>query len=358
MALKHRWLLAAILVLMPTAALASSVIFGPNSANQITTFNLPPKTIVLTFDDGPSDYTPGILEVLKSKGVPATFFVIGTQALAHPLLKDEYSAGMEIGNHTYDHASLENLPDWRLRLELGLNRFIIENQTGHSSRLFRPPYIGSDDFRLNPAADRLAERAGQAGYITVGEDIDSDDWRRPGVDEIVATATSAQSSAVILFHDGGGNRQQTIEALPAVIDYYRSQGYRFSTVADAMALGRASIMPPVSTGDRFLALAAGTVFGAKTLLVRVLLLVILVLIAASMIRMVLVIVAAMIQAGRRRVINPQYQPFCSVVVPAYNEALVIEACLNSILASHYKYFEIILVDDGSTDQTYVLAQSY
>ena len=339
-------------LLLPTLALAGSI-YVRDSSGALSQPTLPPKTVVLTFDDGPSAYTPKILKILRDKKVKATFFIVGNQSLEHKSLGAIYNDGHEIGNHTYSHADLTTLPDWRIQLELSLNRLIIESRTGHSTRIFRPPYLGSDS--LTAKSKGIINKVDQYGYLTAGEDIDSEDWRRPGASQIVTNATVG-SGGVILMHDGGGDRSQTVEALPAVIDYYQQHGYRFTTISEALGLTRDQLMPKLSTGDVILSTLATWVFGSYALASRALYWVILVLIIASFGRIALVILAAVVQSQRKLPVPPEHDVACSVIVPAYNEAAVIQTCLRSILASDYRVFEVIVVDDGSSDNTSDLAR--
>ncbi|HSX01130.1 MAG TPA: glycosyltransferase, partial [Candidatus Saccharimonas sp.] len=343
-------------LLSPLVA-AAGALYVPDASGGLAQPALPDKTVVLTFDDGPSAYTPQILAVLHKKGVPATFFVVGKEALRNNgLVQQIYDSGNEVGNHTFSHVDLAELPDWHLQLELGLNRLIIESQIGHSTRLFRPPYLGSDSLTLN--ARDLIERVSRYGYVTAGEDIDSEDWRRPGVAQIVQNATTGQVGGVILLHDGGGDRTQTVQALPAIIDYYQARGYHFTTLSGALGLTRDQLMPGLSRGDAVLSAMAAGVFGGYALASRWLYWAIVGLIVASFARMGLVVVAALVQARRRKqrlAGTDEAKVPVSVLVPAYNEAAVIRTCLASVLASDYRAFEVIVVDDGSRDDTAALA---
>jgi peptidoglycan-N-acetylglucosamine deacetylase len=350
-----RLVIAGLLGLVLTgSAFAYSQIFvpaGPSTPSQpeLNQPDLPAKTIVLTFDDGPSSYTPQVLAVLKQKQVHATFFVIGSQAIQTPLLSKIYNSGNEIGNHTYTHPDLENQPKWRLMFELNITRIIIESQTRHDTRLFRPPYLGSDDPPTN--AIDLIGQVGNLGYITVGSDIDTNDWRRPGVKYIVATAES-NSSSIILFHDGGGDRHQTVDALPQVIDYYKARGFHFDTLSEALGVSRDQVMPPLSLTDAAIASVSLVVFTLWDWINWLIKALIILVIVASFVRVILVSATAIVQSRRRS--NPPFPdplPLVSVIIPAYNEQAVIESCIHSILETNYSNLEVLAVDDGSTDST-------
>jgi peptidoglycan/xylan/chitin deacetylase (PgdA/CDA1 family) len=175
-----------------------------------------PGSIALTFDDGPDpEWTPAILDILKRENVPATFFVMGKNGQAHPeLLRRMVNEGHEIGNHTFTHPNLGEIPGRITMLELNATQRLIESITGRSTVLFRPPYFG-DAEADTPEEVQPAIIARDLGYIMVGLRIDPDDWE-PGVtpDEIVKkTIERAEDKnpdtrgQVVLLHDSGGNRQ-------------------------------------------------------------------------------------------------------------------------------------------------------
>ena len=314
---------------------------------------LPDKTVVLTFDDGPSPYTFKILSILQTENVPATFFVIGKQAIKYPAeLQAIYRDGYEIGNHTFTHPNLQTMPGWRIREELNLTELIIIKQTGHNTRLMRPPYLGSDV--LSASSNELITRLTAQGYVVAGEDIDTGDWSKPGVTKIIETAKAAHGG-ILLMHDGGGDRSQTIEALPKLIQYYKSNGYHFMTVGQSLSLSAVDIMPAASRSSKSLASLGWVILTIGSFIGRALRWIIIAIIIASFGRLVLVLCAALIQY-RRKIRIGLVEPLpASIIVPAYNEQAVIVSCLKSILRSHYGNFEVIVVDDGSNDQTLAAA---
>lgn len=351
--MSKKWLAGIVLLmlLIPLPVLAQSI-YVPDGTSVLSQPTLPPKTVLLTFDDGPSIYTAQILDVLKEKNVKATFFIIGNQAYGHPLLGRIYNEGHDIANHTYTHPDISKIPAWRAKFELNLTRIIITAQTNHATRLFRPPYLGSD--ALTPSADIAIDRAAELGYITVGETIDSRDWQKPGALQIIRSST-VPASGIILLHDGGGDRAQTVKALPAIIDYYQARGFKFATASGALGIPRQNIMPSLSSSDRVLAITANALFTVLIFAGKALRWFIFVLIFASIARFIIVTAAALIQS-RRKFHGSQSQLLaCSVIIPAYNESSVIQSCLKSVLASNYGHFEVLVIDDGSTDDTHLRA---
>ena len=185
--------------------------------------------VSLTFDDGPSEYTAQILDVLKRKQVSATFFVIGANAERYPgLVTREYAEGNTIGNHTYFHTNIANESAEATKLELTATLRLIEHDTGHGTILFRPPYNADSDPQTVSEIVPI-DRAEQLGYLTIAERIDPRDWEHGStVSSIVCTGLAQRNDGrFILMHDGGGDRSQTVKALPAVIDTLRAKGYEF-----------------------------------------------------------------------------------------------------------------------------------
>lgn len=321
-----------------------------------------PGYVALTFDDGPdADWTPRILDVLKAKHAPATFFVIGENAITQPqLLNRIISEGHELGNHSYTHPNLALVSARGTRLELNVTQRLIEAYTGRSVRLFRAPYFGDAEptttDELGPAL--LAQ---QDGYMNVGLHVDPGDWKRPGVDAIV-TGTIAQveagnaerSANIILLHDGGGDREQTIAALPRIIDGLRTKGFRIVPIGELAGVTPAQVMPVVAQDDLLAVRAdvgvfllfAGLDYALKWLFV--------VAIALGIARAV--VLAALALGSRRASVRPVPPPidatrFVSVIIPAFNEGRVIEASVTRVLASTDVELEVIVVDDGSKDDT-------
>lgn len=334
-----------------------------------------PGKIVLTFDDGPDAvWTPKILDILKEKDVKATFFVIGVNGQENPdLIKRIVAEGHEIGNHSFTHPNLGEVPQTVTSVELNATQRLIESLTGRSTRLFRAPYFGDAEPRT-PNEVEPTVLAQNLGYITVGLHIDPDDWKltdddgKPRTaDDLVNETLKAASiqtpearGNIVLLHDGGGNRQATVEALPRIIDELRGKGYQFTTVAELAGISDEQAMPIVPQEQNYFAFANSYVFyGISTgqWLIKWLFLIG---ITLGLSRVLFIGILAFIQflhSRKRDEIHfgESYKPFVSVVVPAFNEEKVISRTIESLLNSDYENFEIIVVDDGSTDKTFEIA---
>jgi len=187
------------------------------------------RDVALTFDDGPGPYTPGVLGVLEREHVPATFFVVGEElryfsAATVRAIHD----GFVIGDHTETHPMLAHLSAHDQHEELFEQIARIELLGGHRPRLFRPPY-GS----FNTTTFHLLH---QMRMLMVLWSVDTGDYQRPGVEVIVQRASEGiKPGAIILMHDAGGDRSQTIAALPAIIHAVRARGLNLVTVPQLMA---------------------------------------------------------------------------------------------------------------------------
>jgi peptidoglycan/xylan/chitin deacetylase (PgdA/CDA1 family)/GT2 family glycosyltransferase len=309
------------------------------------------RTLVLTFDDGPDPrWTPAILDVLARHDARATFFVIGANVNEHPgLVRRMVAEGHEVGVHTFTHVDLTAQPRWRRDLELTLTRQAVAAVTGHTPTLMRPPYSSTP--AAVTAADHAALRdAAAAGFLVVLADHDPRDWRPTDPAAIVRAATPASDrGGVVLLHDGGGDRGRTVVALDTLLTRLGKRGYRFTTVSGALDLPPA---PAASTAVTMRGTALRWAQAASDAVAAVMRALLIAAIAMSLLRLVLQLVAARVHLRRsRREHRLRYLGPVTVIVPAFNEAANIAATVRSLVANDYPDLDVIVVDDGSTDDT-------
>ncbi|GGY17844.1 bifunctional polysaccharide deacetylase/glycosyltransferase family 2 protein [Streptomyces djakartensis] len=328
------------------------------TGDHLRSYRTPDRTVALTFDDGPDPtWTPRIRAVLDHYGTPGTFFVTGQQTTRHPgVLRGLVRSGHEIGVHTFSHPDLTTQSASAVDRELALTQLALAGAAGINTSLMRMPY-SSTPSALDAPAWSVARRLGEKGYVLAFIDQDTNDWRRPGARAIADAATPSPPGrgAVVLLHDAGGDRSQTVEALRVLIPRLKAQGYRFTTLSDLVGTQRLS--SPVDTVDLWsgrVFVTAVTVSGAVVSAVTVLLLAVGSLVLA---RCAVLLVLARHHARRPRTGAPRpvTRPV-SVVVPAYNEEVCVPNTLRSLAASDHPV-EIILVDDGSRDGTADIADS-
>ncbi len=312
--------------------------------------------VAITFDDGPDPkWTPKILDILKRNKIKAAFFLVGKQAEQYPDLVNRILAeGHEIGNHTYTHPNTGQVTREQVRLELNATQRLLEAITGRSTTLFRPPYNADakpqDKDELIPL-----EIAQQLNYITVLENIDPEDWARPGVDEIVRRVKEQRRDGdIILLHDAGGDRSQTVAALPRIIDYLRSRGDQIIPLSQLVGIPPEQLMPPVSDKrDRVTHMISNIGFGVYHNVTQAM--IAFMLVATGLVVVRTLIVIALAAEHRRRTekyILPTFAPPISVIIAAYNEGKVIAETLDSVLRTNYTgAIDVIVIDDGSKDDT-------
>ena len=323
--------------------------------------------IALTFDDGPDgSWTPQILDTLKSRNATATFFVIGRNVEAHiPLMRRIVREGNLFGNHTFTHPNLALTSSFVTKLEIDANQRLLEAILNRRSFFFRPPYFGDAEPTTN---DELVpvDIASKRGYVTVGLHIDAEDWQPISAVQIVknvmdqryyggvVTAGGLRSGGnVVLLHDGGGNRAQTVLALGPIIDSIRAHGDTIVALSELAGISREEAMPglpPRSALTRGIELATFTfVSGLEWTLYWLFFIAVVV----GAIRLVIIIMLATYQRKHSRKPDVHYTPSVTIIVPAYNEERVIAATLRSLLNQLYDgELNIVVVDDGSPDDTF------
>ncbi|MGW6207129.1 bifunctional polysaccharide deacetylase/glycosyltransferase family 2 protein [Streptomyces sp. NPDC055089] len=364
------------------------------------TQSVPDRTIVLTFDDGPDpEWTGKVLDVLDDNDVPGTFFLVGSMVSRHPgLVREMVDGGNEVGVHTFTHIDLSYRSASRVTREIAQTQLALAGAAGITTTLFRAPYSSTND-AIDNYSWPVYEKLGALGYTSVFIDTDSEDWQQPGVDEIIDLATpKSGKGASVLFHDSGGDREQTLEALPRYIKKMKAQGYTFTTVSgaqqqDEQAQSQAgqdeqaqspsgqdtpdragqTADPTASASDPEQAAHrradAATLWEGRALLAAVAvaewtmpgLAALLTVVGVAVLgRFGLMLVLARSHYRRRNrrrfVWGPAVTGPVSVIVPAYNEKECIAHTLGSLASSTHP-IEIILVDDGSTDGTPEIAES-
>lgn len=182
------------------------------------------RQVALTFDDGPGPHTAEVLKILDEYDVKATFFVIGGPSDAHAsLIQEEVARGHVVANHTVTHAELATLSRREQASEIDRQTRAIEMFGAPRPRLMRPPYNSWNETTLQVLERRK--------MMMVLWDVETDDWRKPGAEVIVErTLTGVQPGSIVLFHDGGGDRSQTVEALPRIIEGLQADGYELVTI--------------------------------------------------------------------------------------------------------------------------------
>lgn len=323
------------------------------------------KELLLTFDDGP-DYrwTPKILDILKKYNVHAAFFLVGLQAERNvPIVKRIYDDGNLVGNHTFTHRNVANVSPDRTFAELKLTRLLIECITGHTTILFRPPY-NADSEPANMEELVPVVLARQQNYIDVGESIDPEDWE-PGItaDQIfnrVVKQVKQGAGHVILLHDAGGDtRIETIKALPRIIEYFQKRGYKFVTLDKILAKSRDQLMPNVKKGKEYYAMQANLALVTVTYdIIQFLTAMFIIFILLGFGRLIFMVCLTIKERRREHRMQlsghiPADAPKVSIIVPAYNEEVDAVSSLQNLLKQDYPNFNVIFVDDGSKDNTYL-----
>lgn len=320
------------------------------------------KHIALSFDDGPDpQWTPQILAVLARYHVPGTFFVVGGRVAQYPaLVRAEAAAGDEVGIHTFTHDDLATASETRRDFEFSQTQSVVEGAAGISTSLLRPPYSSEPD-ALDDADWSAIKDAGAHGYVTVLTNKDSLDWQRPGVARIVANVIPASGTPglLVMMHDAGGDRAQTVAALNILIPKLLARGYSFTTVTGL--IGQSAPITPATTAQRLRGRVLIDAVRISVDAVGLLTWAILATGALSVIRLLLLLLAARAHHRRERA-APRVPAFArpapvSVIVPAYNEEKGIASTIESLLRSTHP-LEIIVVDDGSSDNTAQIASGY
>jgi cellulose synthase/poly-beta-1,6-N-acetylglucosamine synthase-like glycosyltransferase/peptidoglycan/xylan/chitin deacetylase (PgdA/CDA1 family) len=330
-----------------------------------------PNQVALSFDDGPDPkWTPKILDILRDKGVKGTFMLIGAEAQSNiGLMKRVVREGHEIGNHTWTHPDISEISSQQLDLELKLTERLFASKLGIQPLYFRPPY----DIDEEPDTDDQAapvQRIQQDGYTIVGSKMDTNDWnenprKSPAeitqtiLDQLETMKTKPQfRGSIILLHDGGGERSATVAALPVLIDALRAHGYAIVPVSALMGKTTDQVMPKISFRQYISALPDSIAFSTLDVAGEFIILVFFLGNILMSARLVLVGIFAVIERMRKphAPASPGFNPRVAVLIPAFNEEKVIVRTIRSVLNSDYANLHIIVIDDGSSDNTFDVAR--
>ena len=336
----------------------------------VTQYGYHPKEVAISFDDGPDPtWTPKILDILKKYNVKGTFFMIGEVAQENVgVMQRVFREGHEIGNHTYSHPDISEISLGQVDLQLNLTEELFAAKLGVNPVYFRPPYSIDQEPDTNDQAGPV-EHIQKRGYVIVGDKIDTDDWDenpRKSPQEIInsvfeqideAKTKPWMRGSIILMHDGGGDRSATVAALPKLIEALRAHGYKIVPVSQLIGLSRDQVMVPLTQHQKYEAMVDSIAFFLIGFFNHFVIWVFFVGDVLMSARLVVIGLFAIIDRLRRRkdYSTPEYKPRVAVLIPAYNEEMVIARTVRSVLMSNYKNIRIIVIDDGSTDETYKIA---
>ncbi len=315
------------------------------------------KRIALTFDDGPSEeYTKKILNILNENNTKASFFVIGSKVNSNSnVVKMIYQDGHDIGNHTYLHSNIQKLSKSQSILELNATQRVLEGYLNINTRLFRGPY-GLDTVPDTKAELESISGLSDLGYYSVGYDIDTKDWLikdKKAIKESIIKGVEERNGGIVLLHDGGGDRSETVEALKEIIPELKTRGYTFVTISSLIGISQSEIMPITKTQNIINNIDnAGFIIQNRSF--KIISIIIVVTIIIGILRISLIILLSIIQKIRDNIFatKSNYVPSTTVVIPAWNEEKVILKTLDHLLSLKFKKFRIVVIDDGSTDHTF------
>jgi peptidoglycan-N-acetylglucosamine deacetylase len=338
---------------------------------QLTQYGYHPKEVAISFDDGPDpEWTPKILDILKRYNVKATFFMIGEVAQDNVgVMQRVYREGHEIGNHTYTHPDISEISDGQIDLQLNLTEKLFAAKLGVRPVYFRPPYSIDQEPDTNDQAAPVDRIQHKLGYVIAGNKIDTNDWDehpRKTPQEIIndvfqqindAQTKSWMRGSIILMHDGGGNRQPTIDALPRLIEALEARGYKIVPIHELIGQTRDQVMIPLTRRQRYLAVFDSITFFFIGFFNHFVIYVFFIGDVLMSSRLIIIGICAVIDRLRKRknFAGPDYNPRVAVLIPAYNEEKVIARTIRSVMMSNYKNIRIIVIDDGSSDNTYKVA---
>ncbi len=331
--------------------------------------------VAITFDDGPDpQWTPKILDVLKQKKATATFFLIGIQTDKFSgLAKRIYAEGHTIGNHTFTHPDVSGISTGYMKVELNLTERLFASMMGIRATLMRPPYAIDEEPDTSDQV-RPLEIPQEMGYITVGNRIDPNDWSdnpRRSAEQISSYVLShlppcklenLRCGNIILLHDGGGNRAETVRALPMIIDGVRAKGYEIAPVYELLGMQKANVMAPLPRAELWAARLDRFGFWMFDAVIIAITWIFLIGDLLMTGRLIFIGAAAIYDRLHEKIFGKpaevaSYKPKVAVLIPAYNEEKVIERTVRAALNSNYPNLRVIVIDDGSKDRTLEVARN-
>lgn len=315
------------------------------------------KHIALTFDDGPDPvYSGQILDALSERSIPATFFVVGENVIKHPdMAQRMVREGHVIANHTFFHANLSYTGGARTQQEIAQTQRAIRSVTHSDSAFFRIPYGGDNDQSMRNNL-RAILNAQELGYIVTSFNFDTNDWDTARSSNIPLPDMTKEDTIVMLLHDSGGDRSHTVAYLRKLAEAADKHGYTFVNLNQLYPQQPAlftSIQPTLEDNMSFI--AASSILHWPHNVIRYLFVLTVFSILLSLIINTILSAVHMRRTRYGRRAN-NYQPRVTVLVPAYNESTVIIKTVRSLLKSSYKNLEVIIIDDGSKDDTWEIAK--
>jgi cellulose synthase/poly-beta-1,6-N-acetylglucosamine synthase-like glycosyltransferase/peptidoglycan/xylan/chitin deacetylase (PgdA/CDA1 family) len=321
------------------------------------------RQVVLTFDDGPSaEWTPAILKVLEQFQAPAVFFMVGEQVLRYPELVEAVAeAGHFVGNHSFSHPHMDEITPAEARVQLNSTQRLIEGLTGKRSPLFRAPFTA--DVIIDDEAGLAPMRIGlEEGYLVVGANVDSQDWKllEPhAIADHVVYELLRGAGQIVLFHDGGGDRRATVEALRLLIPRLRALGFQIVSLDRLLEIDRRELEEALPWSERFISWSSAVTAWLRSwgfAIIGGLFFACTVLAALRILLLGGVTLLDRYWQRRRRengagIPDSGETPMVSVIIPAFNEEKVIAATLEALRATDWPRVEFVVIDDGSQDRT-------
>lgn len=314
------------------------------------------KRIALTFDDGPDPiYTPQLLDMLSRESASSSFFVTGGNITKYPdIAKRIVREGHVLGSHTLSHIDFDFNGDLRSSQEITQTQRIIRASIKRNPAYFRLPYGGDDDASIRDNMKGILE-AQRLGYVVTAYHIDSSDWAFRQGERFVLPELDG-TDKIILLHDSGGDRTQTLSYVSALITKAKAEGYQFVSLDNLYPRAEPLFAPVSPTPADYVTLAIAKSFlvWPHQLLFQLFVITVAFLLLGTVLNMMLATIQVYSPLVSRR--DKNYRPLVTILVPAFNEEKVLSKTIGSILRSDYRPFEIIIIDDGSKDKTWEIIE--